>query len=513
MPKTLRLLLGDQLNAQHTWFRQVNPEVCYVLMETKTECTYVKHHIQKIIAFFLAMRAFAEALQQQGHQVIYLRLDDPNNLHNFEQNLDHIIATHSFERFEYLFPDEYRLDVSLRQYAQQLSLPYGAYDTEHFLTTRGQLAQMFRGKKTYLQERFYRQIRTEHQILMDTDGKTPLTGQWNYDVDNRNRYDGKVPIPPTPRLRESIAPIQEAIQQMEIPTLGSVDASQWIWYTTRQDALAALQYFVAHCLPYFGTYQDAMHADEPFLFHSRLSFALNVKLISPLEVVKAAIEAWQANPERIGFAQIEGFVRQIIGWREYMRGVYWAQMPDYEQLNFFGHQRELPQWYWNGQTQMRCLQQAIDQSLKWSYAHHIHRLMITGNFALLAGIHPDQVDAWYLGIYIDAIQWVEITNTRGMSQFADGGIVGSKPYASTANYIHKMSNYCKHCAYEKDKRVGEKACPFNSLYWAFYEQHRDKLARNSRNALVYKNLDKLSETEKAAVLAQAEHYLANLDRL
>jgi deoxyribodipyrimidine photolyase-related protein len=256
-----------------------------------------------------------------------------------------------------------------------------------------------------------------------------------------------------------------------------------------------------------------MTTRDELLFHSRLSFGLNVKLISPLEVVRYCVDYWEKHQEAIDISQIEGFVRQIIGWREYMRGVYWAHMPEYADLNFFDHQAKLPSWFWTGDTQMKCLQHAIGQSLEGAYAHHIQRLMVTGNFALLLGVHPDEVDAWYLGIYMDAVEWVEITNTRGMSQFADGGIVGTKPYVASANYMHKMGDYCSQCAYDRKKKVGEGACPFNSLYWDFYDRHEDKLARNPRIGMMYRVWAKRDPEEKAAILEQADYYKKHIEEL
>jgi len=264
-------------------------------------------------------------------------------------------------------------------------------------------------------------------------------------------------------------------------------------------------------LIHFGQYQDAMTTWDPFLFHSRLSFSLNTKMISPLEVVRKVETYWESHQDEVSISQVEGFVRQIIGWREYMRGIYWAKMPEFAELNFFGHERPLPSWYWTGNTKMNCLSKSISQSLEHAYAHHIQRLMVTGNFALLAGIDPAALDEWYLGIYIDAIEWVEITNTRGMSQFADGGIVGTKPYVSSANYIQKMSNYCGQCAYDAKKKTGHGACPFNSLYWNFYEVNRSKLQKNPRIGMAYRTLDKMSN--KKELLAQAAEYLDKIETL
>jgi deoxyribodipyrimidine photolyase-related protein len=307
--------------------------------------------------------------------------------------------------------------------------------------------------------------------------------------------------------------LKKKLKKANIKTIGSVDAKNFIWPVNRIQSLALLDFFIEHCLALFGTFQDAMDPNEWSLYHSRLSFAMNVKLISPKEVIDKAIAAYEKSSDKIQYNQLEGFVRQIIGWREYMRGIYWEKMPSYAQLNYFNHQEKLPDWYWTGKTKMSCLKNAITQSLQFAYAHHIQRLMITGNFALLAGVHPNEVDAWYLGIYIDALDWVEITNTRGMSQFADGGIVGSKPYVSSATYINKMSSYCTGCYYNKAKKTGDKACPFNSLYWNFYDKHESKLAKNPRIGMMYNVWRRMQPNDKAELLTQAEYYLKHINEL
>jgi deoxyribodipyrimidine photolyase-related protein len=295
--------------------------------------------------------------------------------------------------------------------------------------------------------------------------------------------------------------------------MGSIRTDRFDWPVTRAESLDLLDHFVRFRLRSFGDYQDAMTQRDWLVFHSRLSFSMNIKLISPREVVEKAIVYWQEHPDIVPFAALEGFVRQIVGWREYMRGVYWAEMPNYVTLNYFEHTSPLPVWFWTGQTRMNCQHHAITQSLERAYAHHIQRLMITGNFALLLGVHPDEIDAWYLGIYMDALEWVEVTNTRGMSQFADGGIVGTKPYVSSANYIHKMSDYCEGCYYDKTKRYGPKACPFNALYWDFYARHADRLRGNPRIGMVYPVWDKMSPEEQAQIRAQARRYREMVDEL
>ncbi|MEA5141293.1 cryptochrome/photolyase family protein [Arcicella rigui] len=507
----LRLILGDQLNEKHTWFQEEKHDVLYVMMEMRQETDYVRHHIQKVLGFFTAMRLFAENLQQQGFKLKYLSLNDEQNSQSLTQNLAWLIAQHGISRFEYQQPDEYRLDKQLQEFADSLGIPTKVYDSEHFLSSRNELADFFEGKKTFLMESFYRMMRKKYGILMD--GKEPLTGQWNYDADNRKKLP-KNHRPVEPLLFDrDVSDIEVLLQKQGIQTIGSVDAKHFFWPVTRSESLQLLHFFVEHCLPNFGTYEDAMAMQYWSVYHARLSFSMNLKLLSPLEIVETAVAHWQANQDSISIAQIEGFVRQIIGWREYMRGIYWHQMPAFQQLNFFEHQNSLPSFFWTGKTKMNCLKHCIGQSLNMAYAHHIQRLMVIGNFCLLAGINPDEVDEWYLGIYIDAIEWVEITNTRGMSQYADGGIVGSKPYTASANYIDKMSDYCSSCFYDNKQKTGAKACPFNSLYWHFYERNRSKLQRNPRIGMAYVTLDKMPAQQKKELLQQAEMYLSRLEDL
>ncbi len=509
--RTLRLILGDQLNSQHSWLSKVDDSVTYVMMELRSETDYAQHHIQKVVGFFAAMRAFAGELIAEKHKVIYLRITDAHNLHSFEKNLLRIVAEGAFTHFEYQLPDEYRVDEVLKLVVAKLAIPCTSSDTEHFFSTRDEFANFFAGKKQYVMENFYRYMRRKANILMD--GEKPLTGQWNYDAENRKKLPA-AHKPVAPHLFENdVTEILNELKTTDALTLGTIEPTRFLWPINREQSLALLRFFVKECLPLFGTYQDAMSSNEWTLYHSRLSFSLNTKMISPAEVINEAIQEWTTRGKEIEYNQLEGFVRQIIGWREYMRGMYWHKMPEYAILNFFEHQSPLPQWYWTGDTKMNCLKQSIKQSLTYAYAHHIQRLMVTGNFALLAGVHPDEVDAWYLGIYIDALHWVEVTNTRGMSQFADGGLVGTKPYISSAAYIDKMSNYCSTCYYDKSKKTGPKACPFNSLYWNFFDKHQQKLSNNPRLQMMYGTWAKMGAEQKAALLEQANYYLQNINSL
>jgi deoxyribodipyrimidine photolyase-related protein len=510
--KTLRLILGDQLNLQHSWFDQVRKDIFYTLMEVRQETDYVTHHIQKVTGFFAAMRQFAQHITKQGHRLFYLRLDDPENEQYIEKNLKNLIRKEKFTRLEYLLPDEYRLDRQLDQIASHLNIPAVIADTEHFLTDRQDVKRFFKGKKRFLMESFYRHMRKKYGILLEN-GK-PLGGKWNYDQRNRNRYDKAVTIPGAKVFNNDVSDIVDMIDRCGVKTFGNIEPKRFIWPINRAQSLELLDDFAQKRLPYFGTYQDAMTTESWSLFHSRLSFSLNTKMLNPMEVIQAAIMQMKSSKDRkISIEQIEGFVRQILGWREYVRGIYWACMPEYETLNHFDHKEALPDYYWTGKTRMYCMHKAISQSLDHAYAHHIQRLMVTGNFALLAGVHPDEVDAWYLGIYMDAIQWVEIVNTRGMSQFADGGIVATKPYVSSANYIRKMGDYCAGCFYQPDKSFGERSCPFNSLYWEFMHRHRQKLEKNPRMSMMYRTWDRMKEDVRDDLVKQAQTYMAAINNL
>ena len=511
MNKTLRLILGDQLNSNHSWFKSVDDSVTYVMMEIRTETDYAQHHIQKVVGIFAAMQNFANQLKSNKHNLIYFHLNDVNNIQSFGDNIKNLIIDHHFTEFEYQLPDEYRVDQDLKQLGNSISIPCKSVDSEHFFTSRNELSEFFNGKKTFLMESFYRSMRKKHTILME--GDQPLTGKWNYDSDNRKKLP-KDHKPTSPLVFDNnVSDILLEINKTDIKTIGSIDANHFLWPINREQSLALLDFFATECLPLFGSFQDAMAPNEWSIYHSRISFSLNIKLISPIEVIERVTQEWQQRSNEIEYHQLEGFVRQILGWREYMRGIYWNQMPDYATLNYFNNTEKLPSWFWTGKTKMNCLKDAINQSLNYGYAHHIQRLMVTGNFALLAGVHPDEMDALYLGIYIDAFERVQFTNTRGMSQFADGGIVGTKPYVSSASYIDKMSNYCGSCYYKKAIKTGEKACPFNSLYWNFYDKNESKLAKNPRIGMMYNVWRKMKPEDKSALLEQADYYLKNINDL
>ncbi len=509
--KTLRLLLGDQLNHHHSWFKQTNEKVFYLMAEMRQETDYVKHHIQKVAAFFLSMRNFASYLKSKNHHVIYFEIDDTHNPQDLEVLIQQTIEKFSIQKFEYQLPDEYRLNEQLKQISQKLPIRSEVFDTEHFYTTRTELAEFFLKKKLLLMENFYRMMRKKHGVLMV--GANPEGNQWNFDHDNRKKYKGEVAVPKAKIFPKSVAKIVRQLEKMEVRTFGSIDAEKFNWPTSREECLQQLDYFCQNLLKHFGDYEDAMHTEEKFLFHSRLSFAMNTKMLSPKEVIEQAVNYYHQNKTEITLSQVEGFVRQILGWREYVRGIYWKEMPNYAKMNALENQNKLPDFYWTGKTNMNCMQKAISQSLEEAYAHHIQRLMIIGNFSLLTQIHPDEVDAWYLGVYIDAIEWVEMPNTRGMSQYADGGILATKPYVSSGSYINKMSNYCGNCQYNVKEKLGEKACPFNSLYWNFLDDKKEHFKNNQRMAMMLNLLHKIPPEELYQIKLKAREVMENPDTI
>ena len=506
---TLRLILGDQLNIEHSWYRNKDEDIIYVMFEMRQETDYVRHHIQKVIGFFAAMREFSKSLVVAGHRVVYYKIHDDRNTQSLQANIIQLIHEYEVERFEYQLPDEFRLDQELRDLSKELDISCAATDTEHFYTGRTELAEFFEGKKQYLMESFYRYMRKKHQVLMIND--QPEGGKWNYDQSNRKKWTGSPGIPPVLLFENDVTEIVANIKEAKIETIGRWQGGSFPYPINQKQAREQLQYFCQHLLKHFGDFQDALHNQEEFLFHSRLSFAMNLKIISPKEVVGKVLSHYRDHANDIEISQVEGFVRQIIGWREYMRGIYWKEMPAYSQKNALDNHQPLPKFYWTGKTKMNCLSKSINNSLDNAYAHHIQRLMITGNFALLAHIHPDEVDKWYLGIYIDAIQWVEITNTRGMSQYADGGIIATKPYVSSASYINKMGNYCSECHYAKNDRTSDNACPFNSLYWNFLDSKKEKLSSNRRMGMMYNLLSKIPDTEMDLIRERAELIIENPD--
>ncbi len=510
---TLRLILGDQLNPAHSWHQQVSGDVVHVLMEVRQETDHVRHHAQKILAIFAAMRAFAEQLKAQGHRVRYVAIDHPSNRQSITDNLDALIAHHGATHVAYQAPDEWRLDQILGQWAQERraqGLGVEVVDTEHFLSTRDEAASVFKGRKQWLMEHFYRHMRRRHHILLQADGQ-PAGHRWNHDADNRKAWRGQPPEPADWRTPHDHRELWRTIEASGAAHFGDPRADRLPWPLTAEEARQHLHAFIEQALPHFGDFQDALSHRAHRLFHSLLSFALNVKMLHPREVIDAAQQAWLDG--RAPLAAVEGFIRQILGWREYVRGIYWAHMPGYDGRNHFGHDLPLPEWFWTGQTRMACMASAIGQSLSDAHAHHIQRLMVIGNFSLLAGLDPRALHHWYLGVYIDAFEWVELPNTLGMSQFADGGLLATKPYVASAAYLSRMGDHCAHCPHDRKARLGDGACPFNALYWDFHLRHERLLRGNPRIGMVHRQLDQMPEATKQDIREQARRHRENIHLL
>ena len=498
---TLRLILADQLNPLHSWFKDTRADVVYVLMEVRSETDYVLHHAQKVLGLFAAMRAFAVQLKAAGHRVRYVAIDHPSNQQSITGNLEALLAHYGASAIQYQAPDEWRLDQQLRDWAAACPLPVHMVDSEHFYTARDEAKRLFAGKKQWLMERFYRHQRQQHQVLMTKDGK-PEGQQWNFDADNRRPWRGTPAAPADTRPSHDHRELWQVIQSAGIQTMGNPQAAAFRWPLDRGEALQQLEHFITEGLPHFGDYQDAISQHSGHLFHSLLSFALNTKMLHPREVIQRAEQAWQAGLAPLH--AVEGFIRQILGWREYVRGMYWAHMPGYTDSNHLNHNHPLPDWFWNGETRMACVASAIRQSLDHAYAHHIQRLMVIGNYALLAGLDPQALHRWYLGIYIDAFEWVEAPNTLGMSQWADGGRLATKPYVSSAAYLHRMGDHCQTCSYNPKSKTGDDACPFNALYWNFFERHRSHFEGNPRLGMVYHQLHRMSAAGASKMSAPSQ---------
>ncbi len=501
---TLRFVLGDQLDRRLSSLADLDPERDVVfLCEVAEEATYVRHHKQKIAFLFSAMRHFAEALRADGIAVDYVRLDDPDNAGSFSAELARAARRHRPARIVVTEPGEWRVLQAMRSWQEATAVPVEIRDDDRFFASRARFREWAAGRKGLRMEYFYRAMREETGILME-DG-APVGDKWNYDAENRKRLPEGERVPARPSFPPD-AITEEAIALVEARFsnhFGSLDAFNWP--VTREDALLALDAFVETYLPRFGDYQDAMADGEATLFHSLLSPLINCGLLSPREVCAAAVDAFEDG--RAPLNAVEGFVRQILGWREFIRGIYWLKMPDYAETNALDARRRLPDFYWTGETDMACMRAAIVQTRDLAYAHHIQRLMVTGNFALLAGIAPAEIEEWYLVVYADAYEWVELPNVHGMAIFADGGVFASKPYAASGNYIDKMSDYCSSCAYDVKQRTGERACPFNYLYWNFLMENEETLRKNRRMGVIYGTLDKMKTDKVEAIRTDAKRFL------
>ncbi|WP_411351512.1 cryptochrome/photolyase family protein [Leisingera aquaemixtae] len=505
--RSLILILGDQLSRNIAALKDADPDRDIVLMaEVAEEAGYVRHHKKKIAFLFSAMRHFAKALKEDGWQVHYVRLDDPDNTGSLTGEADRLRETHKVARAVVTEPGEYRLKSAFEGWAEAADIPLDMLQDSRFLCSHERFGEWAEGRKQLRMEYFYREMRRETGLLMD--GDEPEGVQWNFDRENRKPAEDGLTLPKPPETSPDEI-TEEVLDLVEAQFGDHFGTLRPFWFAvTREDALAALERFAGEALPSFGDYQDAMLEGEKFLYHSVLSQYINAGLLEPLEVCRRVERAYYEGDAPLNAA--EGFIRQIIGWREYVRGIYWRNMPGYTGKNFLEATRPLPGFYWTADTDMACVAAAVSQTRDEAYAHHIQRLMVTGNFAMLAGIDPHQVHEWYLAVYADAYEWVEAPNVIGMSQYADGGLLGSKPYAASGNYINKMSDHCAGCRYSVTKKTGEEACPFNPLYWDFLVRNRDKLRNNPRLKRAYSTWDRMSGPRQQEYLDSAQKVLDRL---
>jgi deoxyribodipyrimidine photolyase-related protein len=516
--RSLIIVLGDQLDLDAAAFDGFDAALDAVWMaEVAEESTHVWSSKPRMVMFLAAMRHFAMALETAGRPLHYTRLDAKANAGSLGAQLHADTVRLKPAALVMTAPGDWRVLQTIKAVAGAAQLPLEIRDDRHFFCSVREFAAHAKGRKSLRMEYFYREQRKRHGVLMQCGAKQqgskpgpnsgpgdePLGGQWNFDADNREAFGAAGPgaVPPRTRFepdattREVIALVNSRFAQHP----GRLES--FAWPVTRAQALQSLRAFISERLPLFGRYQDAMWPGDPWLYHAHLSAALNLKLLHPREVVAAAETAHREG--HAALASAEGFIRQILGWREYVRGIYWTQMPGYLERNALGAQEDLPAWYWTAGTDMACLRDALAQTLNHGYANHIQRLMVTGLYALMLGVSPQQVHAWYLAVYVDAVEWVELPNTLGMSQYADGGVMGSKPYVATGKYIQRMSPHCKGCRYDPALRSGDTACPFTTLYWDFLMRHETLLGQNPRMALQVKNVARLTAAQKQAVHERA----------
>ncbi len=523
--RQLAIVLGDQLDHDAPLLDGLDPEQDAVLMmEVEEEAKHVPSHKQRTTLFLSAMRHFAIDLVERGLRVRYVKLDTPHNTQSFDGEVKRAVKVLGPECLKITHPGEWRVKRMVESWSD-LDVPVEVLPDEHFTTTAEEFAEWAESRKTLVMEYFYREQRKKLDVLMTKDGK-PRGGEWNYDSDNRDAFKQapRAPKRYTPRPDDITREVMELVEKRFADAPGRLDA--FGWPVTRREARRALRDFVDRRLKHFGQYQDAMWTDEPFLYHSTLSPCLNLKLLGVKECVEAALGALENGDAPLN--SVEGFIRQLIGWREFIRGVYWHEGSRYGEGNGLDQHGELPEFYWNGETDMACLRDSIDQVLEHGYGHHIQRLMVTGNFALIAGIHPRAIADWYLGMYVDGIDWVTTPNTVGMVMHADGGVVGTKPYAASGRYIDRMSNYCKGCRHDPVKRTGDgdqgsdddsggkngdgegSACPFTTFYWDFLIRNRERFRENHRMAMILKNVDTMDDGERGEITSRARRLRKDL---
>lgn len=506
----LILLFPDQLSMSLSSLQSCEKQHDIVMLfELKEQFTYVKYHKKKIAFLFTAMRHFSEELTEAGFRVRYIAYDDPKNTHYLESELDRALQESQATDIVSTEPSEWYLLDQLHRWNQTHAININILPDERFLSSHEMFARWAGDKKQLRMEYFYREMRKKYRILLEV-GDQPTGGKWNYDEENRQPPKKGMTSPGRISHKKStiLLNVLALVDKTFSDHFGTLEPFHYA--VTREQALMELKHFIDELLPNFGAYQDAMVRGEPYLYHSLLSSYLNAGLLLPLEICEMAEKAYR---ERLApLHSVEGFIRQILGWREYIRGIYWLYMPEYQYRNYLNATRPLPEFYWSAETKMRCVREAVEHTRDHAYSHHIQRLMITGNFALLAGLDVKEVQAWYLSVYSDAYEWVEMPNTLGMSLFGDGGVIASKPYAASGKYIQRMSNFCNDCIYDPKVTTGDKACPFNALYWNFIQRHKKLLQHNQRVRYVLATWERFPEERKNAILQQSDEYLEKLEQ-
>ncbi|MBT3655170.1 MAG: cryptochrome/photolyase family protein [Alphaproteobacteria bacterium] len=504
---TLRLILGDQLSPEISSLKDADKSRDIILLcEVFDEAVYVKHHQKKIAFLFSAMRHFAASLSDAGWNVDYVRLDQDGNSHSFSGEVARAVERHAPESVIATFASEWRVLTEMRDWENTLPCAVELRDDDRFYCSLDEFATWADGRKQLRMEYFYRELRRKTGILMS--GNDPIGGQWNYDAENRGRAPDGLEVPKhTSFVPDDITnEVLNLVEDRFGDHFGKLRPFEFA--VTHEQAAYVLDRFIAERLPLFGTYQDAMVEGEPFMFHAHIGLYLNCGLLSPQQAIIAAENAYHAGAAPLNAT--EGFIRQILGWREFVRGLYWLKMPEYAKQNALEAHRPLPAFFWTADTKMNCLKQCVSETRDHAYAHHIQRLMVLGNFALLAGLSPKEVNEWFMIVYADAYEWVELPNVSGMALYADGGVLASKPYASGGAYIERMSNYCRSCHYKVKQKNGEQACPFNYLYWDFLIRHQDRLSGNARMGMMYRTLAKMSDEKRAAILTDSQRFLSEL---
>ena len=504
---TLRLILGDQLSPEISSLKDADKSRDIILLcEVFDEAVYVKHHQKKIAFLFSAMRHFAASLSDAGWNVDYVRLDQDGNSHSFSGEVARAVERHAPESVIATFASEWRVLTEMRDWENTLPCAVELRDDDRFYCSLDEFATWADGRKQLRMEYFYRELRRKTGILMS--GNDPIGGQWNYDAENRGRAPDGLEVPKhTSFVPDDITnEVLNLVEDRFGDHFGKLRPFEFA--VTHEQAAYVLDRFIAERLPLFGTYQDAMVEGEPFMFHAHIGLYLNCGLLSPQQAIIAAENAYHAGAAPLNAT--EGFIRQILGWREFVRGLYWLKMPEYAEQNALETHRPLPAFFWTADTKMNCLKQCVSETRDHAYAHHIQRLMVLGNFALLAGLSPKEVNEWFMIVYADAYEWVELPNVSGMALYADGGVLASKPYASGGAYIERMSNYCRSCHYKVKQKNGEQACPFNYLYWDFLIRHQDRLSGNARMGMMYRTLAKMSDEKRAAILTDSQRFLSEL---